>query len=174
MKKYILLFCLPLLLTACGSVKLVQIGKVNMISNRNVESTAPYVLLRNYAGSESEKALLTARETTIEAAIDKVVRATPGGEFLKNVKVYRVGSEYYAVEGDVWGLVENRKMRGFRPGHAVQWKADARLRRKQPDRAPLARGVIVELKDDRLCVVKETTTGQVLELPYEDLTRIEN
>ena len=166
------LFLLSLLVGCSPDV--VQIGKVNMISNRNVESSAPYVLIRNYAGTESKDALKKSEELTIESAIDRVVRATPGGEFLKNVKLYRVRDRYFAVEGDVWGLEQNRMMRGFRPGHAVQWKADLKLRRKLENRSPLAQGVIVELKDDRVCTVKETTTGQVLELTYEELTRVEN
>ena len=89
-------------MSSCMSTK--EIGKLNMISNRNVDSKMDYVLIKNYAGS-SKKELKRNKDVSIEKAIDKVVKATPGGEFLKNVRIYIVDGKYYAVEGDVWGYL---------------------------------------------------------------------
>jgi hypothetical protein len=100
MKKATMVLAIAAMLTSCMSSK--QIGKLNMISNRNVDSKMDYVLIKNYVGG-SKKELKRYKGKTIEEAIDKVVKATPGGEFLKNVKLYVIDSKYYAVEGDVWG-----------------------------------------------------------------------
>ncbi|MES2287600.1 MAG: hypothetical protein V4547_18035 [Bacteroidota bacterium] len=91
---------LSMLITSCMSTK--QIGKLNMISNRNVDSKMDYKLIKNYVGG-SRKELRRYKGKSLEEAIDNVVKATPGGEFLKNVKIYIVNSKYYAVEGDIWG-----------------------------------------------------------------------
>jgi hypothetical protein len=74
-------------LSSCAGVKVTQIGKLNMISNRNVDSKMDYSLLKNYMGA-SNKEIKKAKATTLEDAIDETVRNTSGGEFLKNVKVY--------------------------------------------------------------------------------------
>ncbi len=87
-------------LTSCLSAK--QIGKLNMVSNRNIDSKMEYVSLKNYTGG-SRKELRRYKSESLEGAIDQVVKAVPGGEFLKNVKIYVVNKKYYAVEGDVWG-----------------------------------------------------------------------
>lgn len=91
---------LAILMGSCMSVK--QIGKLNMISNRNVDSKMEYANLKNYAGG-SRKELKRLKAPTLEGAIDNVVKKVPGGEFLKNVKIYVINSKYFAVEGDVWG-----------------------------------------------------------------------
>lgn len=99
-------FCSLLLVSCSSSVVVNKLGKVNMLSNRNVDSKSDYVALRNYMGM-SEKEIKQTKSTSIEDAIDVTVKNTPGGEFLKNVKMYQVIRDqkyYYAVEGDVWGL----------------------------------------------------------------------
>ena len=111
-------------LSSCARVKVTQIGKLNMISNRNVDSKMDYSLLKNYMGA-SDKEIKKAKATTIEYAIDETVRNTSGGEFLKNVKVYLVQNKkkmYYAVEGDVWGIKGEKNVSGFTIGNLVQWK----------------------------------------------------
>jgi hypothetical protein len=99
MKKTIAILFITIM-ASCGSVK--QIGKVNMISNRNIERNLDYKPLLNYAGG-SNRELRKSRAKTIEQAIDQTVKKVPGGEFLMNVKIYFVKGKYYAAEGDVWG-----------------------------------------------------------------------
>ncbi|MBK6330727.1 MAG: hypothetical protein IPF62_09470 [Bacteroidetes bacterium] len=42
-------------LSSCAGVKVTQIGKLNMISNRNVDSKMDYSLLKNYMGEASTR-----------------------------------------------------------------------------------------------------------------------
>jgi hypothetical protein len=44
------ILCSIFFLSSC--FKVIQLGKLNMISNRNIESKADYVLLKNYAGGD--------------------------------------------------------------------------------------------------------------------------
>lgn len=99
-----IIFCMA----SCMSVK--QIGKLNMISNRNVDSKMEYKLIKNYVGG-SKREFRKHKGKSLEEAIDNVVRSVPGGEFLKNVKIYHIDGKYYAVEGDIWGfpIEENKK-----------------------------------------------------------------
>ena len=147
------------LLGSCVSTK--QIGSLNMVSNRNIESSANYVPLRNYMGA-SKKEIKDSKATTIEDAIDQVVRSTPGGEFLKNAKVYMVNNKYLAVEGDVWGLMENVNFRGFKPGDHVKWTKIFK------DHT----GTIVELKNDKVCTVRSDDDQSIVEVEYDDLVKI--
>lgn len=107
MKKLILMLAIvALALPSCMNSK--KIGEINMISNRNIDSHGEYVNLKNYVGG-SRKELRRLKAPTLEIAIDKVVKTVPGGEFLKNVRIYVVNSKYYAVEGDVWGYAQQAK-----------------------------------------------------------------
>lgn len=106
-----LLLASIIFLSSCVGVKVTQIGKLNMISNRNIDSKADYSLLKNYMGA-SQKEIKKARALTLEDAVDETVRNTAGGEFLKNVKVYLVQNKkkrYYAVEGD-FGVSKEKKV----------------------------------------------------------------
>lgn len=157
MKTTKLLLIAALFLGACTDYK--QIGKLTMVANRNVDSKADYVLVRAYmGGSKSEIKRLKAK--TIEDAIDNVVRATPGGEFLKNCKIYLVDGTYYAIEGDVWGLA-GQNFKGFAVGDKVQYAGTFKTRK----------GTIVELKNDKQCMVKLEDSGEVKEVNYSDLKK---
>ena len=57
--------------------------------------------------------MLKIYSTTIEQAVDDVVKKVEGGEYLMNAKIkmcvvggsiYSPPSYFYAVEGDVWGI----------------------------------------------------------------------
>lgn len=169
MKKIILgtsLFALTLSLSSCFTV--VQLGKLNMISNRNIESKADYVLLKNYAGGNSKeikKALKKTKATTLDQAVDETVRNVAGGEFLKNVKVYGVKKKekmYLFVEGDVWGFAENISYRGFKIGDTVQWK----------DISGTHKGKITGLTDAEKCMVKEDGKENSESQKYINLTKV--
>ena len=96
-----------LMFSSCVAIK--DIGNLTMVSTRNVETTKSYQSIKKYA-SLTKKELRKTRATSIQAAIDEVVRKVDGGEYLMNVKIYQVAKSngfavlyYYAVEGDVWG-----------------------------------------------------------------------
>ena len=152
-------------LSSCAGVKVTQIGKLNMISNRNVDSKMDYSLLKNYMGA-SDKEIKKAKATTLEDAIDETVRNTSGGEFLKNVKVYLVQNKkkmYYAVEGDVWGVKGEENFRGFTIGDMVQWKD--RLGKTH-------KGKITGLKDSKECMVKEEGKEDSKAVEFDRVTKV--
>jgi hypothetical protein len=158
----LLAICAILLFTSCVTTK--QIGSVNMISNRNVESNANYVLLKSYMGAD-RKEIRQSKALTVEAAIDQVVKSTPGGEYLKNVKIYIVAkalTKYLAVEGDVWGISENANFRGFTVGDKVKW---TKLFKDYT-------GIIVDLKNDKSCTIKADPDQSIVEVDYKSLTKI--
>ena len=169
MKRNILsvtLLGLTLSLTSCFTV--VELGKLNMISNRNVESKADYVMLKNYAGgdiNEIKKALKKTKATTLDQAVDETVRNVAGGEFLKNVKVYGLKKKeklYLFVEGDVWGFAENVSYRGFKIGDKVQWK----------DITGTHKGKITGLTDSEKCMVKEDGKENSESQKYTNLVKV--
>ncbi|HEY1871029.1 MAG TPA: hypothetical protein VGG71_08220, partial [Chitinophagaceae bacterium] len=84
----ILFIVIGITITSCATpVK--QIGKVNMISNRNVDPALNYGVISSYSGG-SMRELKHSRATSIDDAIDQTVKKIPGGEFLMNVKIYMV------------------------------------------------------------------------------------
>jgi len=156
------LWLIVIVLSSCSSVKVKLIGKVSMIATRNVESKVEYGVISSYAGS-GKKELKRNKGETIEQAIDNLVRTVPGGEFLKNVKIYKVGEIYYAVEGDVCGSLKDISFHGWHKGDTVQWKANFKNKK----------GRIINLKDDKTCTVKEIESEKNYDILYEDLTKIE-
>lgn len=134
-----------------------------MISNRNIESSGNYVLLRAYMGA-SKQEIKNTKATSVEDAIDQVVKSTPGGEYLKNVKIYLKDNQYIAIEGDVWGIAENANFRGFRVGDKVKWNKSFK------DNT----GTIVDLKSDVKCTIKTDSDQSIVEVEYNNLTKIGN
>jgi hypothetical protein len=168
MKKLLLsvlvLTCLGLI-TSCMSVR--EIGDLNMISTRNVDSKADYVLLRNYMGG-TKKELKRSKAKSLDNAIDNVVKQTPGGEFVKNAKMYLVKKKfsksiYYAVEGDIWGLQSGQNFRGFALGSKVQYTSNLKK----------CVGVITDLTNDKVCQVKNDETGKVTTEKYSELKKVD-
>lgn len=99
---------------------------------------------------------------TIEDAVDQTVKSTPGGEFLKNVKIYRTNKNLFAVEGDVWGIPANANFQGFAVGDKVKW---TKLFKNYT-------GTIVDLKNDKACTIKRDSDSNITEVDYTDLTKI--
>ncbi len=170
--KFLLLFSCVIILSSCGTTTVKKVGIVNMISNRNVDSDLKYERITTYSGA-SEKELKKSRSETIEDAVDKTVRKIPGGEFLMNVKIFLVEhkkEKFFAVEGDVWG--KSPTYRGFKVGDRVTWKnklAPAMLKLKKN----FLTGVIKGFKDDKTCLVKQDDKEVIIELSYDDITKIE-
>lgn len=155
MKKQLLLALIGItMMMSCASIE--QIGKVNMISNRNVDPKLDYSLISSYSGG-SKRELRKSRALSIEDAIDQTVRKVAGGEFLMNVKIYIVNDKYYAVEGDVWGT-SNISYRGFKVGDKVI--IDNQI------------ATIKSLKDDKTCFI-EKNNGTIEEVKYDRLSKVE-
>ncbi len=110
----------------------------------------------------SKQEIKKSRALTIEDAVDQVVRSTPGGEYLKNVKIYMTSKKYLAVEGDVWGATDNINFRGFKIGDKVKWTK----------RFKDYTGVIIDLKSDKICTIKSNEDQSILEVEYEDLIKL--
>jgi hypothetical protein len=155
----LLLLCAIVLLASCVTTK--QIGSTVMISNRNLESSVNYVLIKTYMGA-GDREIRKTKAKTIEDAVDQTVKSTPGGEFLKNVKIYRTNKNLFAVEGDVWGIPANANFQGFAVGDKVKW---TKLFKNYT-------GTIVDLKNDKACTIKRDSDSNITEVDYTDLTKI--
>jgi hypothetical protein len=151
------------LLTSCVQVKL--IGKVNMISNHNIDPNSKYTILKTYSGG-SDSELKKSEARTIEDAVDATVKKVPGGEFLTNVKIYSIyfgsSGQFFAVEGDVWGGATHQGSRGFKVGDRVTWK----------QKGDFSKGTITALKDDKSCFIEDDISDTTIEQLYDDITKI--
>lgn len=163
MRKITFFLLLAVLFASCTSIT--QIGKVNMISNRNVDPDLKYQVITTYSGG-SKKEFKKSRATSIEDAIDQTVRKVPGGEFVMNAKIYLVKGKYIAVEGDVWGNPAQQSYRGFKVGDLVTWKT-----KSMKNGTKYLTGTIAALKDDKSCLVKDDETGKTIELHYDEITK---
>lgn len=157
MRKIYFLF-LIIGISSCTSVK--QIGKVNMISNRNIDPNLKYKLVSSYSGG-SDSELKNSEAKNIEEAIDQTVRKIPGAEFLMNVKIYIIDERYYAVEGDAWGSSTDITYRGFKVGDKVSWK-------KWGD---FNTGTITSLKDNKNCLIIADNDNKAIELSYDEIIK---
>ncbi len=154
MKKVIYLFIMAALIYSCGTeTKL--IGDINMISERNIDNSTDYEELKRYAGV-SKKELKKAKAENIQQAVDATVKSVPGGEYIKNAKIYLVNGEYYAIQGDVWGV--NASHLGFKKGDRIQ------KGKKQ--------GIIQNLIDNNECMVKFDGHKKPERVSYEKITKI--
>ncbi len=165
-KMYSILLTLAVMISSCATV--IDMGKINMIANRNVSTKENYVLLKNYAGGskkEIKKALKKTQAATIDAAIDETVKNVAGGEFIMNAHLYCVKKKKkfsFFFEGDVWGLSENVSFRGFKVGDTVQWK----------ELTVTKKGVITGLTDSEKCMVKEEGKENSQSLKYSSITKV--
>lgn len=103
----ICMVCLPTL-TSCWSSK--EIGRLNLVSVRNIDSKTDYQMLQKnveYTMKQAKKI----KAGNIEGAVDEVVKKVDGGEYLMNAKITLISRQGlfsvtsgYVVEGDVWGI----------------------------------------------------------------------
>lgn len=166
MKKIILLSIVFLSLSSCTVYK--QIGKVNMISNRNINPNLNYQALSTFENS-SKREIKKSKAKTVEDAIENTVKSVPGGEFLMNVKIYAVSGKYYAVQGDVWGNAENQSFKGFKVGDVVTWKVFSIEKASNIYK----KGTITSLKSDKECLIKVEETGKTIDLEYDKISKAE-
>lgn len=107
MKKLSFYFLLSLLISSCGG-QYTEIGSLDLLTDRKIDSASNYERLCSGAGS-SKRELRKSTAITLQQAIDTLLRQVPGGEYLSNVKIYIVRNNYLAVSGDVWGKSNNLK-----------------------------------------------------------------
>lgn len=156
-----LVLAVIIMIAASCSPSLVQIGKLNMLSNRNIDKTANYQLISSYSGG-IEKELKKTKAETLEEAIDQTVKKYPGGEYLMNVKVYAVKGKYYAAEGDVWGIGNvEREYRGFKVGDSVTWKKSGKFKK----------GKITGFKNEKESIIL-TDDNKTVDIDFTDLTKL--
>lgn len=160
MRKLALLFIISVSISGCSS-KVIQVGQVNMISNRNISNGSNYELLQKFSNS-STRQLERTRAKTINDAIDNVVKGTPGGEYLMNAKLYRVG-EFFAAEGDVWGIAGQTDINGLKPNGIAYLKKRGGAKQvkvisfvdKDWINIQLENGKIIEVPRDKLVLASE-------------------
>ena len=105
--KFLRLFILSLVFSMSGcALSYKQIGVVTMISNRNIDPHQEYKLISTCTRG-AIKEIRKSRANSVEDAVDQAVEKVPGGEFLMNARIYIVDGQYFAVEGDLWGLSNN-------------------------------------------------------------------
>lgn len=155
--RYLVLLALT---SSVGCMSVRQVGKVNMISTRNVDPTVHYELVSSYAGG-TERELRRSRAENVEQAIDDTVKKVPGGEFVVNARLYIVNERYFAVEGDVWGRKGNHAFRGFTVGDRVSFKTAFGIRS----------GEVAALKDDKTCFVLVDGNDSATEVKYDALAK---
>lgn len=163
MKKFLLILLTLLALNSC-EVNKVLIGDINMISERNIDSDREYVELKRYAGT-GKKAARVARAKNLQDAVDATVKGVPGGEFIKNAKIFKINGVFYLVEGDVWG-VENSSFAGFSAGDRVLYKKRGAFLVKD------IKGTIQSLINDRECLVLPDGEDIPKKISYDDLIKI--
>lgn len=156
MKYFVISTIVALSFSAC--TRIVQVGQINLISNRNIDKSENYELLNTYQGGD-RKFIKKSRATTIQQAIDNTVRTVPGGEYVMNVKIYQINRRYFAVEGDVYGNKKNANMRGFQVGDSVLFVLNKKV----------FPGAIIKITNTESCIV-HFNTGKVLEKKFDELT----
>jgi hypothetical protein len=154
-------FFIAFLLIACSCNSYRKIGSVNMISTRNIDSSIDYEVLTTYSGGE-KKEIKKSKAKTVEQAVDEIVKKVAGGEYLMNVKIYLVKNQFIAVEGDIWGKSTNAIYKQFKVGDKVSFKKNGKI----------IVATIKSLKDDLLCII-ELEDGELIEMKYIDITKIE-
>jgi hypothetical protein len=170
MKRISTIFTILSALMVSSCVKIKPIGDLTMISTRNVDTKTEYQLVKNYIGlSKKDKRKSNAKD--IEEAVNLSVKSVPGGEFLKNAKLYQVTRTFpyrkikrscFIVEGDVWGMPGELSMRGFKVGDKVFWNG----------LTGQMKGKIVELKDANQAAIQIEGQEKIELVKYEKLTKV--
>jgi hypothetical protein len=142
-----------------------------MVSTRNIDSSADYRLVARY-----QTAKVRAKEDSLQAVIDKVVRQTPGGEYVTNAKIYIKGNgRRVKVEADVWGFPPREAGTTVDVRQSVS--ADVQLEigdwvSWQSGRKEMQRGRIIGLNNDG-AVVAVDGRDLIVSKDFDNLTKIE-
>lgn len=167
MRKTLLAAAFAMILFSCSpSYTITDAGRVTMISHRNIDSKTDYKLLRSYAGGNKDE-LKYARATSVEDAIEQTVQQVPGGDFLKNAKIYVIQYQkvkYYAVQGDIYGIPQSDSAyNGFKIGDLVFYNKSKDITKPKP-----IPGKIISIKNANTYLV-ELDNLQKIEAPASRL-----
>jgi hypothetical protein len=169
MKKNIKSICIISLfafaLTSCYN----RIGKLTMISTRNVDSKSEYKLLQKDVTGKGK----TKKRDALEIAIDNAVKKEPTGEFMMNVVVsVSFNGKKIKVVGDIWGIPSvdinvNKSVNAnieYKVGNNVTFKILGKI----------VDGKILGLNTDHAVVEHKNALGKITksEVKYENLTKI--
>lgn len=157
---------LLVLVQSCGYKR---IGDLNMISNRNIDSSKEYVLIQRDAEGKAK----AEQDDALEQAID-ITTSKYGGEYLMNVKIYVNGNaSKVKIEGDVWGLKSTQvkvessvtKTIKFETGDFVTFQMSGKLTEGKIIGIN-ANGAVIEYTNKLKQVKKK-------EISFDELTKIE-
>ncbi|KAB8151735.1 hypothetical protein EZY14_017690 [Kordia sp. TARA_039_SRF] len=164
MKKISFLVVLSIILTSCGNY--VRIGDLTGISNRNLDDSEKYVLLKR----DVEAIAKSKNDDALEQAVDNLTKEYEG-EFLRNAKIYvKNNGAKVKVIGDVWGIQ--------RTNVNVTTNANAKIELKIGDnvifrrRGKLTDGKIVGLNATSV-IVEYGRKKKKMELKYDEVTKSE-
>ncbi len=163
MKNFIktgVLFLIIMMLNSCWT----KLGDFTIISNRSValDGSTEYVELSR--GVKAKGRQKKKQAGALDVAIENMLKATPGGEFVKNISVdITWGGNYVRVTGDVWGVKkadgEQTNVKGFQVGDRVQWGKKL--------------GTILSLIDSSFALVQMDGDEAGTKVRYENLIRID-
>lgn len=218
-----LIAALTIMLSSCG-VKLYvsPLGTFNSISTRNIDGSLKYEALKTYAGvssteiddviSKTPKGIVKKRNkifreimkfkgNTLNEAVDNVVKSQVGGEYLMNVRFYKVVESNpkkplepkitFISSGDIWGQkVSTQNIKGFSINDEVIFVYSRELKKLLGDnKLPVVigvrskifpggiinkqyRGIITDLMGAEATV--QIKDGPILDIPYNNLKKASN
>jgi hypothetical protein len=172
MKATPLLFA-ALLLGSCTSYE--RIGSMTMVSTRNVEKDAPYVLLASNVEGYSDRH----QDEPMQEAIDDAVHQKPGGEFMKNVAIYvRSNGRDVKVQGDVWGIprAADTTPTATQVG-SVTFRVGDKVLAKLVGHSDLVPATIIALQEEKAVIQYERVTQRGTQTKmkavwFDDLTKV--
>lgn len=168
MKKIVLFVFGALCLSSLSSCKLALIGSLTTISTRSVNDDLDYCLVASDVNStKKEQKRKANRAENLDRAMDLALRSVPGGEFMKNARIYKAKwptKRPYVISGDVWGYCDRtlNEHKGFTVGDNVIWREGVTYKR----------GKIAAYKSHDKCIV-ESEEGDLRTVRYTDLSRAE-
>ncbi len=166
MKKIILGTILLSVLTSCSSY--VRIGDLTGISNRNIDDSKKYVLIKRDVES-----IAKADSDALEQAVDNITRDYQG-EFLRNAKIFvKDDGKKIKLIADVWGI-QNTNVN-------ITTSANLKIELKVGDKVvfkkkgflgnSIVKGKIVGLNPKSVFV--EYGNNNRIELNYDEVTKSE-
>ena len=166
MKKVFFLVATSIILTSCGTY--VRIGDLTGISNRNLDDSEKYVLLKR----DVEAIAKSKNDDALEQAVDNLTKEYEG-EFLRNAKIYvKNNGAKVKVIGDVWGIQQTNVN--------VTANANAKIELKIGDnvvfkiKKDILEGRIIGLNPNFVIVeYQKRKRKKIIELKYDEVTKTE-
>ncbi|WP_046746257.1 hypothetical protein [Kordia zhangzhouensis] len=162
MNKVFFFAIVSLMLVSCGNY--IRIGDLTAISNRNLDDSQNYVLLKR----DVEAIAKSKNDDALEQAVDNLTKEYEG-EFLRNAKIYvKDNGKKVKVIGDVWGVQLTNVN--------VSTNASAKIELKIGDnvifrrRGKLIEGKIVGLNPTSV-IVEYGRKNKKVELKYDEVTK---